>query len=122
VTPPFQIRAAEAYRKLRLDLTAPFMGVKFKRCRQAGEFFDLISGMENDLEKALRESYPILDKIGEELLKVGADIVRLSGSGPTIFALFEDPALTEKSLRQIFKGEGWGLYVAGPLVLPAKMS
>jgi len=119
VTPPFEIRAAEAYRKLRLDLTASFPSVKFKSCRQARELFYVVSGLENDLERALREFYPILDKIGEKLEKLGADIVRLSGSGPTMFALYGDTTLAEKTLRHAFRGEGWGLNLTRPAVLPA---
>lgn len=119
VTPPFEIRAAEAYRKLRLDLTVPLMGVNFKSCRQAPELFHIISKSMNDLEGVLRKSYPILDKIGEKLEKSGADIVRLSGSGPTMFALYGDTTLSEKMLKYVFKGEGWGLRFAHPVILPA---
>jgi len=119
VTPPFEIRAAEAYRKLRLDLTAPLGDIKFKGCRQARELIEFISGLDNDLERALRESYPILDKIGEKLSKSGADIVRLSGSGPTMFALYGESKLSGRKLRQLFRGEAWGLNIARPIVLPA---
>lgn len=119
VTPPFEIRAAEAYRKLRLDLTAPFSSITFKRCRQARELFYFVSGLGNDLEQALRDFYPILNVIGEKLEKSGADIVRLSGSGPTMFALFKDTTLNEETLRHTIRGERWGVNVACPVVLPA---
>jgi len=119
VTPPFQIRAAEAYRKLRLDLTASFLGVKFNSCRQATELFGIISEIGNDLEPALRVSYPILDKVDEKLKRFGADIVRLSGSGPTLFALLGNGKLSEKVLKDCFRGEEWGAVVTRPIVLPA---
>lgn len=119
VTPPFEIRAAEAYRKLRLDLTAPFTGIKFRRCLQAIELLVIVSNLGNDLEPALRESYPILDKIEEKLTKLGANIVRISGSGPTVFALFDNGDVSEKMLKNDFKGEGWGLFLTRPAVLPA---
>jgi 4-diphosphocytidyl-2-C-methyl-D-erythritol kinase len=120
VTPPFEIRAAEAYRKIRLDLTGRFRYITFKQCRQAGELFDILSGLENDLEKALRESYPILDKIEEILGESGADIVRISGSGPTMFALYRNGILTKDKLKPKIRGEGWGLNISGPVILPAK--
>ncbi len=120
VTPPFEIRAAEAYRKLKMDLTAPFAGIKLKSCRQAWELFGEVSGIINDLEPALRESYPILVKIERKLEKSGADIVRLSGSGPTMFALYKDTTIDwEQRLIQAFRGEGWGLKMARPVILPA---
>lgn len=119
VTPPFEIRAAEAYRKIRLDLTASISSIKFNRCRQAKELFCIVSGLENDLESALREDYPILDSIGDRLSKLGADIVRLTGSGPTMFALYGDITLAERTLKHAFRGEGWGLNLASPIILPA---
>ncbi len=119
VTPSFEIRAEEAYRKLRLDLTAQLMGVNFKGCRQARELFQIISKSANDLERTLRESYPILDKIEEKLRILGANIVRISGSGPTVFALFDNGTISDKMLKHTFKGEGWGLFLACPIVLPA---
>jgi 4-diphosphocytidyl-2C-methyl-D-erythritol kinase len=119
VTPPFEIRAAEAYRKVKMGLTAPNLSVKFKGCRRAQELFGVLSKQANDLEKALRESYPILDKIGDKLRETGADIVRLSGSGPAMFALYGEAANTEKSLSEYFRGEAWGFHKARPIILPA---
>lgn len=119
VTPPFQIRAAEAYLRLRLDLTNPFTGIILMNCGQTRELFYVISGEANDLERALRESYPVLVRIRKELEKSGADIVRLSGSGPTMFALYGDRIKAEEKLRATCEGEGWGCVTADPIILPA---
>jgi len=118
VTPPFEIRAAEAYRKFKLDLTVKELDVSF-RCRKAHELFDVISELANDLERALLISYPILDKVRDELIKTGANIVRLTGSGPTIFALYGDTAPDAEELTPRFRGERWGVQLARPVILPA---
>lgn len=118
VTPPFEIRAAEAYRKCRLDLTGKELDVSF-RCRKVHELFDVISELANDLERALLTSYPILDKVRDELIKTGADIVRLTGSGPTIFALYGDTAPDADKLTPRFSGEKWGVRLVRPVILPA---
>jgi len=119
VTPPFQIRAAEAYLRFRLDLTSPFTGINLVNCGQARELFFVISGEVNDLERALRESHPVLVRIRKELEKSGADIVRLSGSGPTVFALYGDRIKAEEKLRATCEGEGWGCVTTDPIILPA---
>jgi 4-diphosphocytidyl-2-C-methyl-D-erythritol kinase len=119
VTPPFEIRAGEAYRKLKLDLTAPLVSIRLKSCHQAQELIGIISEQVNDLEEALRESYPILVKIGDKLRETGADIVRMSGSGPTVFALYGDNFNRKNLLRSIIRGEAWGFNLARPIILPA---
>lgn len=119
VTPPFQIRSAEAYSRLRLDLTEAFAGISLMNWRQVRDFFRTISKLANDLEQALRESYPVLGKIGDFLAATGAVLVRMSGSGPTVFALYENDVLVEDRLRQSIEGEGWGMAHARPVILPA---
>jgi 4-diphosphocytidyl-2-C-methyl-D-erythritol kinase len=116
---PFEIRAAEAYKKLRLDLTDSITDVSFRRCHRAGELFEQISLVSNDLEKALIKSYPILDKIRRYFGKTGASIVRLSGSGPTIFALYKSNARRDEQVRKSIEGVGWDLKIVNPLILPA---
>lgn len=119
--PPFHISAGEAYRKLKMDLTGLNSSVSLRRCQQTGKLFGSIAAMANDLEMALLESYPILDKIKEELIKTGADIVRLTGSGPTVFALYRDKGLVRKELARSFERRGWGFKIAKPAILPIKM-
>ncbi len=118
-TPPLAIRAAEAYGKLSLDLTNSFAGISLSHWRQAREFFCAISGLENDLERALCSSYPILDRIRVKLEGTGADIVRLSGSGPTMFALIGHKDLAEEKIFAACEGEGWDCRLCDPVILPA---
>ncbi len=119
--PPFHISAREAYRKLKMDLTGLNSSVSLKRCQQTGRLFSIVDTLANDLERALLESYPILDRIKEELTKTGADIVRLTGSGPTVFALYRDKGLARKELARSFERRGWDFKIAKPVILPAKM-
>ncbi|MEZ5357872.1 MAG: 4-(cytidine 5'-diphospho)-2-C-methyl-D-erythritol kinase [Candidatus Zixiibacteriota bacterium] len=120
VTPRLAIRAAEAYERLKLDLTEPVAGVNFTCCRKAYELFGVISQVANDLERALRESYPVLCEVREYLLKARARVVRLSGSGPTVFALFDNDALVKEEFASSFVGKGWDWRMAGPVILPHK--
>lgn len=119
VTPPFGISAREAYERLNLDLTDSVQDISLRRCRQVDGLFDAISMMANDLERGLLESYPVLDRIKDVLAKTGAGVVRVSGSGPTVFALYRNRCQMMEKLAQICEGGKWGLAWANPVVLPA---
>ncbi len=119
ITPPFPIRAAEAYQKVRLDLTDPFLKISLSCCQKVINLFSVISETANDLERALLDSYPVLGRIKEELAKTGADIVRLSGSGPTVFALYRHKGLKKAKLAKSFERAGWAFRLAQPVTLPA---
>lgn len=47
-----------------------------------------LSDLENDLEKVTLEMFPVIGDIKDELRDAGADHVLMSGSGPTVFAVF----------------------------------
>lgn len=44
--------------------------------------------LHNDLERGVLERYPAVARTRNDLLSAGAELVRLSGSGPTLFAPF----------------------------------
>lgn len=119
VTPRFEIRASEAYRKFNLDLTDSLQDINLLCCHQIKDLIDLVSGLPNDLEKLLFESYPILDEIKGILSKSGADIVRLTGSGPTVYALFRGEGLIAEHFLKLFEGGSWDINIACPVILPA---
>ncbi len=60
------------------------------------------SYMENQLETVSFEIHPKLAEIKEEMLKMGASISLMSGSGPTIFGIFDRYEAAEKAY-QLFK-------------------
>ena len=119
VTPRFQIRAAEAYRKVNLDLTDTVQVITLPERLQVDALIGVISKMANDLERGLLMSYPILDRVKRVLVRSGADIVRLSGSGPTVFALYRDKGQSMERLAQTTEGGKWDWAKAHPVVLPA---
>jgi 4-diphosphocytidyl-2-C-methyl-D-erythritol kinase len=68
----------------------------------------------NDLETPARRLLPVIGDVLSELLGLpGCRLARMSGSGPTCFALFGTPAETEAGARELAaRRPGW-------LVLPA---
>jgi 4-diphosphocytidyl-2-C-methyl-D-erythritol kinase len=68
----------------------------------------------NGLERVVLESYPEVAQAKADLLAAGSALVRLSGSGPTLYAPFPDLAgalLTRKRLL----ARGYELYLSGPV-------
>ncbi|MBU3171434.1 4-(cytidine 5'-diphospho)-2-C-methyl-D-erythritol kinase [Clostridium estertheticum] len=51
---------------------------------------DVCNGMKNLLENVTLRKYPVLKRIKEDMIKMGAMGSMMSGSGPTIFAFFDD--------------------------------
>lgn len=64
------------------------MAFSLKEALIKGE--DFTKFMENDFEKIIFLKYPELDKIREQLYKLGAVKVLLSGSGSAIYGIFEN--------------------------------
>ena len=51
---------------------------------------DVCNGMKNLLENVTLRKYPVLKRIKEDMIRMGAMGAMMSGSGPTIFAFFDD--------------------------------
>ena len=117
VTPPMEISTAESYRRLKMGLTTQKVDVKLSNCINFKELIRDIGDIGNDFEKVHFESYPILGEIAALLYTAGADLVRMSGSGPTIFGLFED--IPEREVLQKISRGDWQVSVSRPITLPA---
>ena len=57
--------------------------------------------MGNVLEKVTVEAYPVIDEIMEVMKKQGALNAMMSGSGPTVFGLFDDKKKAKKAAFKI---------------------
>ena len=53
--------------------------------------------LHNDLEEAVFRKFPVLEKRKADLLSAGACRVMMTGSGPTLFALFESFAARDRA-------------------------
>ena len=59
--------------------------------------------MGNVLESVTIPEYPIIAQIKEQMLKSGAINSMMSGSGPTVFGLFEDEEVAKKAYDHMVK-------------------
>jgi len=115
VTPRLAVSTARAYAELRMGLTNSKDAFRLQACRSVGELVAALRLTANDFEQSQIESHPLLGRIRSELLDCGALLVRMSGSGPTMFGLF-DVEPDEKSVLEL-REEEWLVNEARPISL-----
>jgi len=117
VNPPFEVSTREVYGKLESfgltnDIGVDRMVSTFSR----GKHLDsIVQNLCNDLQSIVLRDFPELHQVFSKLDENGAKGVLLSGSGPSVFGIFnkEDIPEAEKNLRQAFTEEkGWHVFVA----------
>ncbi len=97
VTPPVEISTREVFARLEgltpLPLASSIMALV--RGGSPRSVADLAA--RNDLQESVLRWYPRVGEVYESLLHAGASVVRLSGTGATLFAIFDssdpEPAL-----------------------------
>ncbi|MDP6853843.1 MAG: 4-(cytidine 5'-diphospho)-2-C-methyl-D-erythritol kinase, partial [Candidatus Marinimicrobia bacterium] len=55
---------------------------------------------ENDFERVIRKTYPEIGEIKEKLFQNGALFASLSGSGSTVFGVFDNRDKAEASMEK----------------------
>lgn len=73
------------------------------RALKSGDFEKIATLLRNDLAPALWDKFPLLHIRKEQLLAAGALAVQITGSGPTLYAIFPDDATKEAARRTIFQ-------------------
>jgi 4-diphosphocytidyl-2-C-methyl-D-erythritol kinase len=100
VTPRLQVSTAWAYGRLRLkELTRDEYHYTMKRL--SSDSLVVAHILENDLETVTSASYPIIETIKRALLDAGAAGALMTGSGPSVFALFDSPGEASRARESI---------------------
>jgi 4-diphosphocytidyl-2-C-methyl-D-erythritol kinase len=113
VNPGFGVNTKWAYQELAATRTAvtPLSLVQRELDRQSRvSWAQLIAAAENDFEAPVFDAYGKLREIKRSLQAHGAEIALLSGSGATVFGVFEDEAraklahaqFARENLRNVF--------------------
>jgi 4-diphosphocytidyl-2-C-methyl-D-erythritol kinase len=96
-----------------LGLTCPTPIARIPRFPERAS--DLVCLLHNDLEVVTCRHYPVITTIKERLVANGADGALMSGSGATVFGLFEDPARAELAAQTLSEETNWWVEVVNPL-------
>jgi 4-diphosphocytidyl-2-C-methyl-D-erythritol kinase len=81
--------------------------------RSGGHF--QLDYLQNSLERGVLEQYPAVAQAWDDLREAGAPFIRLSGSGPTLFAPFATLAQAA-SVQQRLQNQGYEVYLTHPMV------
>ncbi|MCM2358285.1 MAG: 4-(cytidine 5'-diphospho)-2-C-methyl-D-erythritol kinase [Geobacteraceae bacterium] len=68
---------------------------------------DICAILSNDLESVTIKRHPIIAEIKEQLLAAGACGALMSGSGPTVFGVFEDEGAATRAAAKLVRNSGW---------------
>jgi 4-diphosphocytidyl-2-C-methyl-D-erythritol kinase len=105
VKPPVSVSTAWAYKTMK-KLTKKTIDIKlFCRAFDERDFASLSNMLKNDLEKIVVKEYPVVGKIKSGLLEQGSVLSAMSGSGPTVFGVFESTAKASSAAREF--SEHW---------------
>lgn len=107
VYPGFPIATAWVYRNLNLKLTKRENNISIlQKFLLESQVARLGECLENDLEPVVLERYPVIQAIKEELSGLGANGCLLSGSGSTVFAIFDNPDHAKSACTKLKKRDG----------------
>ena len=114
VYPGWGVSTAAVYKKLNLGLTK--CQKQLKNFLFKNEKFKINRHLCNDLERATFSIYPDLENIKKLLIQQGALGAAMSGSGATIFGLFDDKEAARKAELFLQAQRSWCVQVVELLV------
>jgi len=105
VYPGFPIATPWVYQNLNLKLTNPQNNISIlKKFLSESQVEKLGNSLFNDLELVVTKRYPEIQAIKDELSDLGAKGSLLSGSGSTVFAIFDNPDDAKSACTKINRG------------------
>lgn len=111
VKPPIGVSTAWVYRNLQLDRITERPDTDMLLNAMAGRRLEeLASGMRNVLETVTVEAHPIIRQIKDSLVEQGALGSMMSGSGPSVFGIFQDLQQADFAYRK-FRKQGWRCFL-----------
>jgi 4-diphosphocytidyl-2-C-methyl-D-erythritol kinase len=115
--PAVEVSTAETYQNLNLGLTKDEKKPTSSNSKLMR--FDPARDLTNDLERVTIRKHPEIRLVKEKMLKLGAVGALMSGSGATVFGLFNNTA-TAIAARQDLSRDGaaknWQLFLVDPIL------
>ena len=106
VYPGFAVPTASVYGNLKLKLTKRENNISIlKNFLLQSKFAQLGATWSNDLELFVFKEYPGLSGIKKEMLALGAKGALLSGSGSTVFGIFDNPETANSAHARLDRGK-----------------
>jgi 4-diphosphocytidyl-2-C-methyl-D-erythritol kinase len=112
--PRMSVSTREIYRNLNFGLTK--VEKKPKSNLLTKHEFDVKQHLTNDLESVTAKKYPEIVSIKKKMVDLGALGALMTGSGPTVFGLFNDIDKAESAKQALALNQNWQLFLAKPIV------
>lgn len=98
--PSISVSTKFVYQNLKLDDTTIHPDIdRLIDDIKAKNLHDIAAHMGNVLETVTIPNYPVIDEIKKDMLSNGAVGAMMSGSGPTVFGLFDDEDTAKKAYK-----------------------
>ena len=109
VTPDVHVSTAAAYEALRAEsLTNAEANRILRVCRSEAESPDFLhSALRNDFETIVFAAFPEIGRAKQQLVDLGARQVLMSGSGSSVFAIFDKEETRQTALKALDNEVNW---------------
>lgn len=103
--PPISVSTKFVYQNLKLDENTVHPDIDLLiQDIETKNLADMAAHMGNVLESVTIPNYPVIAQIKEQMIKDGALNAMMSGSGPTVFGIFDDKEKAEVAYRRMREG------------------
>lgn len=114
VCPGFEVSTRWAYQNVKISLTKERKEFNLKSLENGSVFFKALRSFRNDLEEVVSKRYPVVQKIKEILENSGALKSSMSGSGPTVYGVFDRKPQAEEVAKKLLRGD-WQFFLTQPI-------
>ena len=104
-TPRLHISSANAYAGLNAPNLTNTASNRILNVSRAAEI--LRGELQNDFEKTIFARYPEVERVKEKLLKLGAKHALMSGSGASVFGIFDNEETRQTALKALGEKTDW---------------
>lgn len=117
VTPPIEVSTKLAFERINKPRLTNFDSKSIlKICRNEAKRFDLLhSVLKNDFEESVFALYPEIKRVKGKLLELGAVKSLLSGSGASVFAVFDKEETRQATMKAIQTEENWRMFAVATI-------
>lgn len=117
VTPQISVPTSMAFAKFdapRLTNISPKSILKLC-CNEANKFSSQQITPKNDFESVIFEIEPELKRTKDRLISFGAKVALMSGSGASIFGIFENEETRQATLKALKEEENWRMFAVATI-------
>ncbi|SNX53941.1 4-(cytidine 5'-diphospho)-2-C-methyl-D-erythritol kinase [Thermoanaerobacterium sp. RBIITD] len=115
VKPSISVPTKDVYRLYdKLEFIGNNYTMKMVDAINSHNIINIANRLGNDLERVTTNMHPIIRDIKKSMIKRGAIGSLMSGSGPTVFGIFDDDLALERAFNAFIK-EGFFTYIANTI-------